>query len=99
MIKWGLEFKVLSVDDEWAGVINALSKMWESPINDIEQYMIKYKDGIREMRLHLGKCTDETVSERIFDLSLVLTEPNLEEYKSEIDKLCEKLGIINMEDY
>ena len=94
LLKWGLEFRALSVDDEWTGVINTLSKMWESPIANIEQYMLKYEKGMEEAAMHLNERTgdDQSVPVKTIDLSLTIEEPDLDEFYVELTKLKKRLG-------
>ena len=96
LLKWGLEFKALSVDEELMGIVNSVSKMWESPITDIDNYMVKYKRGIKEVVLHIDEYTvsESSAETKIVDLSLTLESPNMDEFNIELEKVRRKKGII-----
>lgn len=96
LLRWGLEFKSLSVDEEWTGVVNAVSKMWESPIADIDNYMVKYKQGIKEVVLHIAeyKVSESSETTKTIDLNLTLEAPDMDEFNIELEKLKTKMGIL-----
>ncbi|MPN32526.1 hypothetical protein SDC9_180005 [bioreactor metagenome] len=93
LLRWGMEFKNLSVNEEWAGLINSVSKLWVSPVTDINEYVKKYKAGMIEMRLHLDKylITDENMPAATIDLTLVLNSPDLSEFDTELEKIRRKM--------
>ena len=101
LLKWGLEFKLLSVDDEWMSLVTATSKMWESPIADIDQYMDKYKHGINEIVSYLNEYAgkESLMPEKNIDLVLTVKSPVLDEFYIEIDKLRNQMGIIDYGEY
>ena len=89
LIRWGLDFKRVSIDENWQGVIDALSKMCESPISDLENYCRKYK---QEMALLLS-IPDDNEEACVLDLTLTLSEPDLTEYNFEIEKIRKHYGL------
>jgi len=95
LLRWGLEFLSLSVKEEWKGVINALSKLWESPVSDIDAYMDKYKKNMKEAILHIDdyKISESSTLPKTVDLTLTLKEPNLDEFYVELEKLEKAIGI------
>lgn len=95
ILKWGMEFKTLSVDDDWRGLVNAVSKIWGSPIADLDDYIEKYKAVMSEVRLHLDKylISEGDVSPTTVDLSLTLKEPDLSDFYTELEKIRETTGI------
>lgn len=95
LLQWGLEFKTLSVDEEWSNVLTAMSKMWESPISDLDNYMEKYKSGMKKLILHPSNymLSESSEAPETIDLTLVLKSPDMEEYLSELEKLRTKMGL------
>ncbi|MEN6328007.1 MAG: DUF4062 domain-containing protein [Syntrophomonas sp.] len=89
-IKWGLEFKTISVDEDWQGVVYILSKTWESPINDLDKYCDKYRQAMNRIA-SIPEVDEEPIT---LDLTLTLTEPDLTEFNRELDKVGAKYGVM-----
>lgn len=88
-INWGLDFKTISVEEEWQGVVDSLFILWESPLRNLDDYSIKYS---QEM-LMLKTMTEEERESHIFDLTLTLTPPDLTQYNIETKKIRKKYGL------
>lgn len=95
ILKWGMEFKSLFVDEEWEDLVNTVFKMWESPIDDLDSYIEKYKAGMREASLHLDKyrISEGDVPLLELDLSLIIKEPDLSDFNAELEKIREAAGL------
>lgn len=89
-IKWGLDFKTVAVDEDWQGVVDALSGMWKSPINDLDKYCDMYSQAM----LRLASIPNGSEQSGTLDLSLTLSEPDLTEYNRELSKVMAKHGLI-----
>jgi len=98
LLKWGLEFSMLYVDEEWIGLVNTISKMWESPASKIEQYVTKYKIGIEEAIQHIKEYEDSSMPEKTVDLSLVFDKLDMNEFNEEIKIIRNKYGIVDQLD-
>ncbi len=101
LVKWGLEFKILSIDEKWSGIVNTIAKMWELPITDLDDYMIKYKNGMKKLKSHTEKsllsATPETLE--FIDLTLVLRTPDIKEYLSEVEKLRRNISLSDLGEF
>ena len=75
LLSWGMEFKSIAVDEDWVGLINSVSKLWESPIADIDEYIKKYEDGMKDLQMHPEKYSiaEDGAATDTLDLSLKLT--------------------------
>lgn len=98
LLKWGLEFKSLSVEEDWIGVVNAISKMWQSPVTDLDKYIDKYKSAMEKLALCPENFLITNPEPENLDLTLVLNAPNIDEYLSEMEKLRAKMGVFSLEE-
>jgi hypothetical protein len=89
-IKWGLEFKTISVDEDWQGIVNVLSKMWTSPINDLDKYCDKFRQAMSRLAL-IQEGSEES---NTLDLMLKLSEPDFTEFYRELDIVRVKYGLM-----
>lgn len=96
LLKWGMEFKNLSVNEEWIGLINSISQLWVSPVTDINEYIKKYKAGMIEMSLNSDKylITKKNMPTTTIDLTLVLNSPDLSEFNAELEKIRIKMEVL-----
>lgn len=87
IIRWGLEFKTVTVEETWQGVIDSLFNLWESPIRDLENY----SKSISQVMLRLKTSPNEDIKTYYIDLILKLTPPDLTQYDVEMDIIMESL--------
>lgn len=97
LLKWGLEFKTLSVEEIWNGVVDAILKIGASPISDLDKYIHKYKSAMEKLILQPDNYLLTATEPGNLDLTLVLSPPDVEGYLLEMDKVRVKLGITNLE--
>ncbi|ABW19429.1 DUF4062 domain-containing protein [Alkaliphilus oremlandii] len=89
-LNWGLDFKRISVNDEWKEVKNTLSRMWESPISDLESYCAKYSEAMNRLAL-IPHDSEESIE---LDLTLTLNEPDLTEFYRELNIVRARYGLL-----
>lgn len=89
ILKWGLEFKVISVDIAWESVVHSISGLWKTLIDDLERFCDEFNQKID--RIEMLPLDDEGKPK--FELELHLTAPDLTGYYREIKIAKKKFGI------
>ncbi|HEX2925072.1 MAG TPA: DUF4062 domain-containing protein [Ruminiclostridium sp.] len=90
IIRWGLDFLTISVDKEYIGLINSISIIWKSVINDLDNYCNKFEKELS--KLSLVKDDSQPVG---INLDLELSAPDLSDFYKELDTLTGCIQIPN----
>ena len=95
LLKWGLDFRSISVDEEWSALLDSAAEMCKSVLEDLDDYLVKYRQGMKELILHLDEYTEtkESMPAKTIDLSLTLKPPYTESFNAELNKLRGQMGL------
>ena len=83
ILKWTIEFKAVSVEDELQRAVELASRLSANTIYELEEYSEQMQRKLAEV-LAVAAATGET---QYFELILKLTAPPMEEYMAEMERI------------
>lgn len=87
--EWSLDFKNIVVPNEFQGLLLATSQLSESIINDIEEFVQNYTEGIEQLIMGISDGKEKRKVEFCLNLSI----PNVAKVNEEIEKIKNIYGI------
>jgi hypothetical protein len=89
IIKWGLGFKAVIVEDDWKKIVAALFKACSTPIADLENYCESYNQELCKIDL----LSEHNVEPITLNLTFTLRAPDLSDYYHEMDNMRNKYNL------
>ena len=90
ILEWSLDFKSFLVPEEMRGLLNAASMLSETVIQDIENFIKDYNEGLKQLILGLGDSTEK----RTIQFKLDLRSPNIALVEEESNKIMKMYGLV-----
>lgn len=90
ILEWSLDFKSFLVPEEMRGLLNAASMLSETVIQDIENFIKNYNEGLKQLILGLGDSTEK----RTIQFKLDLRSPNIALVEEESNKIMKMYGLV-----
>ncbi len=85
-IEWSLDFKNVDVDDDFRRIVELTARMSTNMVDEIEEFSARYQTTLEDALANLP----EPGEQRVIDLTLKLTMPDMTELHAEVERINRK---------